>query len=142
MLHASRALPLTTSMSTAHQMRTPDTSTPRHLILTYPEGNRTRFPLALASVTTNTPRPATPTSSTSARSYSLATWSATASESKYTPQLQMETDANDEPDANARHPHCYPQSNQVLILKYAVGGSSLYKNWRPPSAAHRRPQVS
>ena len=29
---------------------------------------------------------------------------------------------------------------QVLILKYAVGGSSLYKSWRPPSAVERRPQ--
>ena len=32
---------------------------------------------------------------------------------------------------------------QVLLLKYAVGGSSLYKNWRSPSAAKRPfgPQV-
>ena len=28
---------------------------------------------------------------------------------------------------------------QVLLLKYAVGGSSLYKNWRPPSATTSRP---
>ena len=29
---------------------------------------------------------------------------------------------------------------QVLLLKYAVGGSSLYKSWRPPSATTSRPQ--
>ena len=28
---------------------------------------------------------------------------------------------------------------QVLLLKYAVGGSTLYKSWRPPSAVTKRP---